>query len=165
MNNETENVERSSYENHVTDELALFRIDGALFGIDIVHIKEINKNLSYTKVTVSKDYIKGVLNLRGQIVTVIDLRLKFRKPPTDATDPNRRMIIVNYHDENVGLLVDSIDDIIHIDPSRLENSATRMQRVNPNYFSGVYKLDSEIVIILDVVEILDDNEDQLKKAV
>ena len=147
------------------NELALFRIDGALFGIDIDLIKEINKNLSYTKVTVTQDYIKGVLNLRGQIVTVIDLRIKFNKPPSEENDPNRRMIIVNYHDENVGLLVDSIDDIIHIDPSRVEKSATQMKGVNPEYFSGVYKLDSEIVIILDVVEILDDNPDQLKKAV
>ena len=151
--------------NKTINELALFRIDNALFGIDIDHIKEINKNLSYTKVTVAQDYIKGVLNLRGQIVTVIDLRIKFNKPPSQANDPNRRMIIVNYHDENIGLLVDSIDDIIHIDPSRVENSATQMKGVNPDYFSGVYKLDSEIVIILNVVEILDDNPDQLKKVV
>jgi len=156
---QTEHVDKT------INELALFRIEGSLFGIDIDHIKEINKNLSYTKVTVAQDYIKGVLNLRGQIVTVIDLRIKFKKPPSQANDPNRRMIIVNYHDENVGLLVDSIDDIIHIDPRRLENSAAHMKGVNPDYFSGVYKLDSEIVIILDVVEILDDNSDQLKKAV
>jgi len=150
---------------NLINELALFRIDNALYGIDIVHIQEINKNLSYTKINDTRKYIKGVLNLRGQIVTVIDLRIKFNRAPASENDPNRRMIIVNYQNENVGLLVDSIDDIINIDPTYLETSVTRIKGVNQDYFSGVYKLDSEIVIILDVDKILENDDDYMKKAI
>ena len=150
---------------NLINELALFRIDNALYGIDIVHIQEINKNLSYTKINDSRKYIKGVLNLRGQIVTVIDLRIKFGRAPATENDPNRRMIIVNYQNENVGLLVDSIDDIINIDPTYLETSVTQIRGVNQDYFTGVYKLDSEIVIILDVDKILDNDDDYMRKAI
>ena len=147
------------YEINQINELALFRIDDKLFGIDIVHIQEINKNLSFTKIYDAQDYIKGVLNLRGQIVTVVDLRIKFNRDATSDDDSNRRMIIVNYEEESVGFLVDSVDDIINIDPEQLEESVTQMEGVNPDYFAGVYKLDSEIVIILDVEEILDNDEE------
>lgn len=146
-------------ENNQIKELALFRIDGALFGIDIVCIKEINKNLSFTKIYDSRDYIKGVLNLRGQIVTVIDLRVKFNREAASDDDPNRRMIIVNYRDESVGFMVDSIDDIINVDFSQLEESVTQMEGVNPDFFAGVYKLEEDIVIILNVEEILDYDEE------
>lgn len=134
-------------------ELALFRIGDALFGIDIVHIQEINKNLSFTQLYNVEKHIRGVLNLRGDIVTVIDLRIMFNRPASDE-NPDRRVIIVNSNDESVGLLVDRIDDIIYIEPDRLENSTTRMDGVNPAYFTGVYKLEEEVVIILDVDEIL-----------
>jgi purine-binding chemotaxis protein CheW len=147
------------YEINNIKELALFRIDDALFGIDIVHIQEINKNLSFTKIYDAQDYIKGVLNLRGQIVTVVDLRVKFNREAASDDDPNRRMIIVNYQDESVGFLVDGIDDIINIDSSQLEDSVTQMEGVNPDYFSGVYKLDTEIVIILNVEKILDNDDE------
>ena len=134
-------------------ELALFRIGDALFGIDIVHIQEINKNLSFTQIFNVEKHIRGVLNLRGDIVTVIDLRIMFHRPASDE-NPDRRVIIINHADESVGLLVDSIDDIIYVEPERLETGATRMDGVNPAFFSGVYKLDEEVVIILDVDEIL-----------
>jgi len=147
------------YEINQIKELALFRIDNKLFGIDIVYIQEINKNLSFTKIYDAQDYIKGVLNLRGQIVTVVDLRVKFNRKPASDDDPNRRMIIVNYKDESVGFLVDSVDDIINIESEKLEESVTQMAGVNPDYFAGVYKLDSEIVIILDVEKILDNDEE------
>lgn len=147
------------YEISKINELALFRIDDSLFGIDIVHIREINKNLSFTKIYDAQDYIKGVLNLRGQIVTVIDLRVKFNRQAISGDDSDRRMIIVNYKDESIGLLVDSVDDIINIDPSLLEEGVTQMKGVNQEYFAGVYKMDTEIVIILDVEKILVNEEE------
>lgn len=141
------------------NELALFRVDNTLFGIDINHIQEINKNLSFTRIYDAQDYIKGVLNLRGQIVTVVDLRVKLKRKAALDDDPNRRMIIVNYKDESVGFLVDSVDDIVNIDASQLEDGVTRMKDVNPDFFAGVYKMESEIVIVLDVEEILSNDDD------
>lgn len=150
------------YENENIKELALFRIDDKFFGIDISHIQEINKNLSFTKVYNAPSHIEGVLNLRGQIVTVINLRTKFNCSTT-VDIPGRRVIIVKYKGESVGLLVDSIDDIIEFDPKCLEHSTAQMSGVNTNYFSGVYKMEKDLVIILNINEIL--NEEEQKTAV
>lgn len=150
------------YEIDNIKELALFRFDDRSFGIDISHIQEINKNMSFTKVYNAPDYIQGVLNLRGQIVTVIDLRTKFNRPAS-ADLFGRRVIIVKYKGESVGLLVDSIDDIIDFDPKCMEHGTAQMAGVSANYFVGVYKREKDLVIILDIEEIL--NDDELKTAV
>lgn len=143
-------------------ELALFRLDEDVFGIDINHIQEINKNLSFTKVYRAADYVKGVMNLRGQIVTVIDLRLIFRYVPNEMRSGNR-VIIVRYKNESVGFLVDKMEDILNVDPGKLENSAAKIAGVNENYFSGIYKEEGELVVILDVDQIL--YEEESSKAV
>ena len=134
-------------------ELVLFNVDDLLCAIDISHIQEINKNLEFTKVYRAPDYVKGVLNLRGDIVTIIELRKKFQKKVMEL-NPNMRVIIVKYNDENVGLLVDDVNDVIEVDPKRIEKSATNMKGVNANYFQGLYKLDDRIVVILNIEEIL-----------
>lgn len=144
-------------------ELALFRFDDRTFGIDIFHIQEINKNMSFTKVHNAPDYIQGVLNLRGQIVTVIDLRIKFnRSASVDLAA--RRVIIVKYKGESVGLLVDSIDDIIDFDPKCMEHGTAQMAGVSANYFVGVYKREKDLVIILDIEEILNDDDQNAAAA-
>lgn len=143
-------------------ELALFRLDEDVFGIDINHIQEINKNLSFTKVYRAADYVKGVMNLRGQIVTVIDLRLIFRYAANDMRIGSR-VIIVKYKNESVGFLVDKMEDILNVDPEKLENRAAKIEGVNENYFSGVYKEEGELVVILDVDQIL--FEEESSKAV
>lgn len=134
-------------------ELALFQIDNNVYGIDINHIQEINKNLAFSRAYNSAAYIKGILNLRGQIVTVIDLRVKFGRA-TKAMDSASRVIIVKYKGESVGLLVDSIEDIIEINPRDLERSSVKIEGVDSRYFAGVYKLAKNLVIILDIEAIL-----------
>ena len=136
-------------------ELALFQIGDALYGIDIHHIQEINKNLAFSRAYNSADYIKGILNLRGQIVTVIDLRVKFGFA-SRAMDAGSRVIIVKFKGESIGLLVDNIEDIVEIDSSQLERSTVRKGGVDSRFFAGVYKLARKLVIILDIEAILDD---------
>lgn len=138
-------------------ELALFRIDNDLFGIDILHIQEINKNLTFTQVYKAADYVKGVMNLRGQIVTVIDLRVKFNYPRNRLHIGNR-VIIVKFKSESVGLLVSSMEDITEVEPERIEASTARIDGVDAAYFAGVYKLENELVNILDVEQILYEDE-------
>jgi purine-binding chemotaxis protein CheW len=136
-------------------ELALFQIDDAVYGIDINYIQEINKNLSFSRAYNSSGYIKGILNLRGQIVTVIDLRVKFGRS-TKAMNSGNRVIIVKYKGESVGLLVDNIEDIIEVDHRELERSSVKIEGVDSKYFAGVYKLAKNLVIILDIEAILYD---------
>lgn len=134
-------------------ELALFRIGDDAYGIDIDQIQEIDRNLSFTRVFNADAHIKGVINLRGQIVTIIDLRSKFGYEPKEV-DHLSRVIVVKHQSESIGLLVDRMEDIINIDSLRLQPSSARKAGVNPEFFNGIYQLENELVIIVDVERVL-----------
>lgn len=138
-------------------ELVLFNVEEMLCGIDIDHVQEINKNLSFTQVYQAPEYVKGVLNLRGQIVTIIDLRVKFNREPIEL-NKDMRVIIVNYKDENVGLLVDEINDVIEVDEQYVEPTTSNLHGVEATSFAGMYKMENDLVVILDINEILKLNE-------
>ena len=141
----------------ILNELVLFDVDHMCCGIDIEHVQEINKTLDFTTVHRAPDFVKGVLNLRGSIVSIIDLRTKLgqKQIPLSA---DMRVIIIRYNDENVGLLVDAINDVIEVEEENLDTLVNNSNNENSAYFSGVYKMDKELVAILNVEEILKVNE-------
>ena len=115
-------------------ELATFYVGDALCGMDILNVQEINKLMDMTQVPQSPGYVTGILNLRGQIVTVIDLGIKLGLPSTDLSESTRN-IIVNADNEYIGLLVSRISDT----PSEslsysYQSSIVFMRRV---YASGI----------------------------
>lgn len=138
-------------------ELVLFNVAEILCGINIDHVQEINKNLEFTKVYRAPEFVKGVLNLRGQIVSIIDLRVKFEREAIDI-NKDMRVIIVRHKEENVGLLVDDINDVIEIDKKRLEHSTSNLNGVAAQFFVGMYKMEEELAVILDINEILNNHE-------
>jgi purine-binding chemotaxis protein CheW len=134
-------------------ELATFYVGDALCGIDILNIQEINKHLEVTFVPQAPEYVLGVLNLRGRIVTVIDLGRKLSLGPIQRGKTNRN-IIVNYMDEQIGLIATRISDVLVADPDKIEAAPTNIGGVQGRYFKGVYKTDADLVGILDVEEVL-----------
>ncbi|MBF0277773.1 MAG: purine-binding chemotaxis protein CheW [SAR324 cluster bacterium] len=138
-------------------ELVLFNVDEMLCGIDISHVQEINKNLDFTEVYRAPDFVKGVLNLRGQIVSIIDLRVKFKRPAVEMHKA-MRVIIVQFNDEKVGLLVDEIKDVIEVENERLEQAGSNIHGVQAAFFAGMYKMNEDLVVILDILEILKAHE-------
>lgn len=134
-------------------ELATFYIGNALCGMDILKIQEINKLMQMTKVPQAPDYVLGILNLRGQIVTIIDLGQKLGLGKTDITqDP--RNIIVNSAGGHVGLLVRKISDVVSADMSKKELAPANMRGIQGEYFTGVYKTDTNLIGILNVDKVL-----------
>ncbi len=134
-------------------ELATFYVGNALCGMDILKVQEINKLTQMTKVPQAPDYVLGILNLRGQIVTIIDLGKKLGLGATDrSNDP--RNIIVNSAGGHVGLLVRKISDVVSADIEKSEPSPANMQGIQGDYFDGVYKTDSNLIGILNVEKVL-----------
>jgi len=134
-------------------ELATFYVGDALCGMDILKVQEINKLMQMTKVPQAPEYVLGILNLRGQIVTIIDLGLKLGLGETDiANDP--RNIIVNSPGGHVGLLVRSISDVVSADLEKTELPPANMSGIQGEYFTGVYKTDSNLIGILNVEKVL-----------
>lgn len=136
-----------------TVELATFYVGDALCGMDILKVQEINKLIQMTKVPQAPDYVLGILNLRGQIVTIIDLGKKLGLGSTDVNkDP--RNIIVNDSGGHVGLLVRQISDVVEADMSKKERAPANMNGIQGSYFTGVYKTKNELIGILDVEKVL-----------
>ena len=134
-------------------ELATFYVGNALCGMDILKVQEINKLMQMTKVPQAPEYVIGILNLRGQIVTIIDLGKKLGLGETDLTqDP--RNIIVNSEGGHVGLLVRQISDVVEADMEKKEHAPANMGGIQGEFFTGVYKTDNELIGVLDVDKVL-----------
>ncbi len=134
-------------------ELATFYVGNGLCGMDILKVQEINKIMQMTKVPQAPDYVMGILNLRGQIVTIIDLGKKLGLGDTETTDDPRN-IIVNSSGGHVGLLVKRIGDVVAADMSKLERPPANMSGIQGDFFTGVYKTKTNLIGILDVDKVL-----------
>ena len=136
-----------------TVELATFYIGEALCGMDILKVQEINKLMEMTKVPQAPSYVTGILNLRGQIVTVIDLGKKLGLENKELNE-SARNIIVNSDNEYIGLLVSRISDVIEADWEKVEKPPANISGVQGVYFKGVYKTKNRLIGILDVDRVL-----------
>lgn len=134
--------------------LATFYVGEALCGMDILQIPEINRHMEVTRVPQAPEYVVGVLNLRGRIVTIIDLGRKLGLSRTELTDASRN-IIVNSKDEHIGLLVDRIADVVQAHWDRVEPPPANIGGVQGKFFQGVFKTEDSLISILDVEKVLE----------
>jgi purine-binding chemotaxis protein CheW len=122
-------------------------------GIPITQVQEINKQLDMTPVHHAPAYIRGVINLRGQIVTVVDLRVKFDLPPLDL-DEERCIVVVRWSGESIGLLADRIQDIVVADATDILDPPANIRGVTGAFFSGIYPMEQGLVAFLCLPELL-----------
>lgn len=134
-------------------ELATFYVGKALCGIDILGIQEINKHFDVTTVPQAPNYVVGVLNLRGRIVTILDLGKKLGLSQIENNKKNRN-IIVRSQDELIGLMVDSISDVVTADQDRIEPAPSNISGMKGRFFKGVMKTQNALIGILDIEEVL-----------
>jgi purine-binding chemotaxis protein CheW len=136
-----------------TVELATFYVGEALCGMDILKVQEINKLMEMTKVPQAPDYVTGILNLRGQIITVIDLGKKLGFSDTQFNEKTRN-IIVNSDNEYIGLLVSHISDVVEAEWEKVEKPPANIGGVQGACFKGVFKTKDRLIGILDVEHVL-----------
>ncbi|MDY6906015.1 MAG: chemotaxis protein CheW [Thermodesulfobacteriota bacterium] len=137
-------------------ELITFYIGNALCGIDITDIQEINKQTTnLTWVPKSPTYVAGVLNLRGMIVTVVDIGEKLGLSPIQPGKSSRN-IIVHYNEELVGILVDSVSEVLSSDTENIESAPANLGGVQGDFFCGVLKTEHSLIGILDIQKALSD---------
>lgn len=136
-----------------TVEMATFYVGKALCGMDILNVQEINKLMDMTTVPQAPEYVMGILNLRGQIVTIIDLGKKLRLGDTELNDMSRN-IIVNSNGEYIGLLVSRISDVVEAEWDKVEPPPANIGGVQGKFFKGVFKTKERLIGILDVEKVL-----------
>jgi purine-binding chemotaxis protein CheW len=128
---------------------ATFYVGHMLLGVDIGVVQEINRHVGFTRVPHAPEYVRGVINLRGEVATIIDLRTILGLPKAESQSESRNLI-VHYRGESIGLVVDRISDILTIGDDDVSPPPTNVGGVDGRLMKGVCTLDTTIVVLLDI---------------
>lgn len=134
-----------------------FMLSGEMFAIPILNIKEIIEYGSLTSVPMMPSFIRGVINLRGSVVPVVDIALRFGRQPTDVTRRTCIVIIEIEADgerQDVGVVVDSVSEVLEIPNSEIEPPPTFGTRIRADFIHGMGKIAGKFVVILSVDKVL-----------
>lgn len=146
---------------HESCQVLTFKLSEEVYGVDIMSVREVLDYTSVTKVPQTPDYMVGVINLRGNVVPVIDLKLKFGLGKTAKT-VNTCIIIVEVEiDEEsivLGALADSVQEVVDFDGSNIESAPKIGTQLNTDFIRGMAKKEEEFVIILDVDSVFTNND-------
>ena len=134
-------------------QLATFYLDGLLFGIDILEIQEINRQRDLTLVPHTLQQVRGVINLRGEVVSVLDLRRVLGLGSIELGQDTRN-IVLHYGGELVGVLVDRLSDVASVYADDLQQPPANISGVDARFMLGVHQLEGELIVLLSVEEIL-----------
>jgi len=131
------------------------------YGIGILKIKEIIGMMSVTTVPQTPEFVKGVINLRGKVIPVVDLRLRFRMESIDYTE-RTCIIVVEIEGQSdivlIGIVVDSVSEVLNIKSEEIENTPTFGAKLNTDYILGMAKMEGGIKILLDIDKILSNQD-------
>jgi purine-binding chemotaxis protein CheW len=136
-----------------TKQYVVFRLENEEYGIDILRVKEIKEMMSITRVPKAAHFVRGVINLRGEVIPVIDLRKKFNLPEGTENE-STRIIIVSVDDITVGLIVDSSSEVLEIRSDSIEAAPDGMGSVDQGNIYGIGKVGERLIILLDIVKIV-----------
>jgi len=137
--------------------LIIFRIEEEEYAVSIQNVGSIEKIEAITRVPGTADFVKGVINLRGVITPVIDLKQRFHQKETTFTELSR-IIIIHIDDITVGFIVDEANDVIDVNADLIEEPPEVVGSHDIEYISGVIKLDSRLLILLELTEVLQQKE-------
>ena len=134
-------------------QLVTFSIGSEEFGVDILKVIEIIRTLEITKVPKAPAFVEGVINLRGLVIPIIDLRRRFGLAEK-AGDSDTRIIVIEINGMSVGFVVDSVSEVLRIPANTVEPAPPVVAGVDSDYISGVGKLEDRLLILLDLDKLL-----------
>ena len=138
-------------------QLVTFSIGVEEFGVDILKVQEIIRTMEITKVPRAQDFVVGVINLRGKVIPIIDLRRRFGLD-SKGHDKHTRIIVIEINNMIVGFVVDSVSEVLRVPAGTVEPPPPVVAGVESEYISGVGKLQDRLLILLDLDKLLS-NED------
>ena len=148
-----------SEQNKQQNKYVTFKSGNEIFGLKIEYVKEIIVYQEITAIPESEDYIKGLINLRGKIIPVIDVRLRFKQEPLEYTD-RTCIIVIHVKDTVVGLIVERVAEVVEIKPEDILPPPTLSKEENTQnkYVCGIGKVGDAVKLLLDPDKILRDDE-------
>jgi len=134
-------------------QLVVFNLGQEEYGVDILQVKEIKRLTEITRVPNAPDHVEGVINLRGNIIPVVDLHKRFELGTVEATDESR-IVIVNVQDITVGITVDAVSEVITLDKSSLAPPPPLVAGIEASFIEAIGKLKDRLLILLNMDRIL-----------
>lgn len=134
-------------------QLVTFRIGEEEFGVDILAVQEIIRMMQITMVPRAPEFIEGVINLRGKVIPVINMRTRFNKPTLNQ-DSNTRIVVMELENKIVGFLVDGVSEVLRIPESTVEDPPPVVAGIGAEYIRGIGKLDNRLLILLNLDSLL-----------
>jgi purine-binding chemotaxis protein CheW len=138
-------------------QLVTFRLANEEYGLPITKVREINRLVPVTKLPQTPSFMEGIINLRGRIIPVIDLRRRFEMS-VGAHDEDTRIIIVEISGQIVGVIVDAVTEVVRLDTANIEPAPATVA-VDLKYIEGVGKIDERLIILLDIDKVLTNQEE------
>ena len=134
-----------------------YRLDQETYGINVMQVQEVLRYSEIAPVPGAPDYVLGIINLRGNVVTVIDTRARFGLIPGEITD-NTRVVIIESEEQVVGILVDSVAEVVYLKASEIDSAPNVGTEESAKFIQGVSNRDGELLILVDLNKLLTEDE-------
>ncbi len=134
-----------------------FRLDDEIYGINVMLVQEVLRVTDIAPVPGAPNYVIGIINLRGNVVTVIDTRMRFGLPPKEMDDATR-IVIIEAENQTVGIVVDSVSEVVDVYSNEIETAPNVGNDETARYIEGVVSRDEELLILVDLNKLLSDDE-------
>ena len=139
------------------NQVVRFMVGKESFGVDIGRVQEIVTVPEITRVPDTPDFLEGIINLRGKIVSVIDLRKRLKINGAEKNRKNR-ILVTEIKGRVVGLIVDEVSEVLRLNPDNIESPPEMTNSAGSQYIIGVGKLEDKIILLLDLAKVLSTNE-------
>jgi purine-binding chemotaxis protein CheW len=136
-----------------TMQVVSFALGKEEYGVDIAQVQEINRMVAITHVPRAPHFMEGVINLRGQLIPIIDLRTRFGMPRSEPTK-NTRIVVTEIGSKRVGIVVDSVSEVLRIPLDQVEDAPEMIAGVETEYIRGVGKVEDRLIIMLDLARVI-----------
>jgi purine-binding chemotaxis protein CheW len=140
-------------------QIVSFALGKEEYGVDIAQVQEINRMVAITHVPRAPHFMEGVINLRGQLIPIIDLRTRFGMPRAEQTK-NTRIVVTEIGNKRVGMVVDSVSEVLRVPTEEIEDAPDMITGVDTEYIRGVGKLGERLIILLDLGRVITGEEKQ-----
>jgi len=134
----------------------VFKLNNESYGLLIEYVETIEKLIEITRVPNAPYYISGVINLRGDVIPVVNLRKRFQLENTDICDENR-IIVLSFDEMSVGILVDSCSEVVTLDSSQIDKAYDLVSSFEDDYIQGIGKFNERMIIVVDIPKLIVSN--------
>ena len=145
-------------------QMVVFGLGKEEYGVEITQVQEIVRLQEITKIPNTPEFVEGVVNLRGKVIPLIDMKKRFALLQTERTGDNR-IIVINVKENTIGVIVDYVSEVLRISDDRIEPPPAVVKSIGKEYLKGIGKINDRLLILLDLDKILSSSEQEMLKEI